>query len=383
MIRSFGKGATWALALASALTISTASPGVAAPAGSGEELSFARTDTTTALVRRDVKDLTLAERSAFISAVLKAKATPDPLDPTHSYYDRFVALHREAFSCKMGWNQRGNWAGAAHFSPTFLPWHRELLLTFEDMLQEVSGDPTMTVPYWDWTDQASTAAVFTADFLGGNGDPAQGYALTTGPFAKGSWRLDILDPISVQKASAIQTDYIQRNFGNFLGKRVYRPKAIDVSHALHATHYDVTPYDAESEIDASFRNMLEGWREAKPATCNEGWIDQSQASGSPHAMHNAIHIWVAGVWTDAKGVDHQGTMGYNTSPNDPVFFLHHANVDRIFAAWERDRLRYFQPLSGAPFGWNAKDTMWPWRDRTINSLFGTIRNGYEYQTLPS
>ena len=32
-------------------------------------------------------------------------------------------------------------------------------------------------------------------------------------------------------------------------------------------------------------------------------------------MHNAVHIWV------------DGDMGPGTSPNDPVFFLHHANVD--------------------------------------------------------
>ena len=42
-------------------------------------------------------------------------------------------------------------------------------------------------------------------------------------------------------------------------------------------------------------------------------------------MHNLVHRWVG------------GSMGPGTSPNDPVFFLHHCNVDRIWvslAHWE-------------------------------------------------
>lgn len=30
-------------------------------------------------------------------------------------------------------------------------------------------------------------------------------------------------------------------------------------------------------------------------------------------------------------------MVVSTSPNDPVFFLHHCNVDRIWATWQKQR----------------------------------------------
>ncbi|MFV2064736.1 MAG: tyrosinase family protein [Chloroflexota bacterium] len=34
-------------------------------------------------------------------------------------------------------------------------------------------------------------------------------------------------------------------------------------------------------------------------------------------------------------IPHQGTMEpLDVSPNDPIFFLHHANVDRIWASWQ-------------------------------------------------
>ncbi len=335
-------------------------------------------------IRKNVADLSPGEKKAFVDAILAAKATPDPLDPSHSYYDRFVLWHKRAFSCSLGWNQQGNWAGAAHNTPTFLPWHRQFLAEFEQMLRDISGDPTMTVPYWDWTSDASTRAVFSEDFMGGDGNPAQGYAVTTGPFAKGKWTLNILDPVSVQRNQyGTQETHIVRHFGTFAGMRIYRPTVGDVSEATAVARYDHSTYDANSPIGYSFRNMLEGWRDALPATCHKGWMVQNQTTGSAHALHNMVHIWVAGVWTDTGGVGRTGTMGFNTSPNDPVFFLHHANIDRIFAAWEKKHLSTYRPLDGAPFGWNATDTMWPWHDRTINSWFGTVRNGYRYEALPS
>jgi len=340
-------------------------------------------DSSGLTVRKDVKDLTAAEKSAFIAAILKAKSTPDPADPSHSYYDRFVLWHKQAFACSLGWQQKANWAGAAHNSPTFLPWHRQLLSEFEAMLREVSGDPTMSLPYWDWTDPASTAAVLAPDFMGGSGNKSQGYALTTGPFAKGKWTLTVLDPPSVQKASAEEKPYIVRRFGAFPNGGVKLPTADEVHQAVSTPVFDSNPYDGKSPLESSFRNMLEGWRKAKPAVCTKGWIDQSQMSGSPHVMHNGVHIWVAGVWQDPGGVSRQGTMGFNTSPNDPIFFLHHANIDRIFAAWEqRNPTATYRPAANAKLGWNATDTMWPWKDRTIDSWFGTARNGYVYASLP-
>lgn len=38
-------------------------------------------------------------------------------------------------------------------------------------------------------------------------------------------------------------------------------------------------------------------------------------------MHNQVHVWVG------------GDMGPATSRNDPVFYLNHCIVDRIWEAW--------------------------------------------------
>ena len=51
--------------------------------------------------------------------------------------------------------------------------------------------------------------------------------------------------------------------------------------------------------------------------------------------HTMIHPWVGRVISqDDPRTARRGTMIVSTSPNDPVFFLHHANVDRLWAAWQ-------------------------------------------------
>jgi hypothetical protein len=68
-------------------------------------------------------------------------------------------------------------------------------------------------------------------------------------------------------------------------------------------------------------------------------------------MHNAGHNWVGG---------HMGEP--LESPNDPIFYLHHANVDRLWAMWQIDNHwgPGFYPAAGRPVGHNLNDPMWPW-----------------------
>src|SRR5947209_965066 len=49
-----------------------------------------------------------------------------------------------------------------HNCPAFIPWHRELVNRFEDLLREF--DPQISLHYWDWT--TSPMPLFTPDFMG-------------------------------------------------------------------------------------------------------------------------------------------------------------------------------------------------------------------------
>jgi tyrosinase len=49
-------------------------------------------------------------------------------------------------------------------------------------------------------------------------------------------------------------------------------------------------------------------------------------------LHADVHAWVGGTMRDLL-----------TSPADPLFWLHHANIDRIYTSWRKqhaDNSRY-------------------------------------------
>ena len=74
--------------------------------------------------------------------------------------------------------------------------------------------------------------------------------------------------------------------------------------------------------------------------------------------HGAAHVWVGGFVGNAT-----------IAPRDPVFWLIHANVDRLWAEWiDRHQatagFQPFLPLSGGQLGHNLSDSMWPWNGTT-------------------
>jgi Common central domain of tyrosinase len=75
-----------------------------------------------------------------------------------------------------------------------------------------------------------------------------------------------------------------------------------------------------------------------------------------YLLHNGIHVWIGGATADFSD------GGHMTFPpvaiNDPVFWLHHANVDRLWAIWQQHHpgLGYV-PQAGADAGHNGPDTM--------------------------
>ena len=309
-------------------------------------IADARSREAPPLVRKNVKDLTAQERRDFVDAVLKLKSTPSPHDPALSYYDQFVAWHVELSRCEPTDPLMRRSMQMGHQGPMFLPWHREFTLLFERALGEVSGK-RIAVPYWDWTDPESTRAVFSGDFMGGDGDPRDRYAVKTGPFRKGAWQLNV-DPIGLEWASSA-TPYITRRFGSWPTSPL--PSSDDLRFALGAPHYDVAPYGTESDPRESFRNALEGFRPplSSLVACGPDGVMAGGITPGKNELHNAVHLWVGGfIAPRGGGTRVVGTMANVTSsPNDPVFFLHHSMIDRIWASWQaRHGVDSYLPRSG-------------------------------------
>ncbi len=56
-------------------------------------------------------------------------------------------------------------------------------------------------------------------------------------------------------------------------------------------------------------------------------------------------------------------MATGVSPNDPVFWLHHAYVDKLWAQWQRRHpASGYLPLSGTRDVIDLHKTMKPWND---------------------
>ena len=298
----------------------------------------------TALVRRNVTRLSAADKSDLVAAILQMKQKPSPFDARLSYYDQFVQWHLTALTCAK--DDQANNPYPAHASPGFLPWHRIFLVLFERGVHAVTGKP-IALPYWDWTDPGSVDAVFTDDFMGPrSGDLKQNYVITTGPFRKGAWQLKVL---SVPSDDPGQPHDLVRAFGihaNALDAALAPglPTAQELAQAMIVEAYDAQPFDISVAPTRSFRAQLEGWDGWKTLICSTDGVESPIPIDTSFALslHNRVHRFVAGSFKVGDQAWY-GSLKPHTSPNDPVFLLHHAFVDKIWSDWMARHGRQYLP----------------------------------------
>lgn len=266
-------------------------------------------------VRKNQANLTADEKRRLVNALLELKRT--------GRYDRFVITHNQFIM-----SDRDDSDRVGHRSPSFLPWHRRFLLEFEEALQSV--DSEVTLPYWDWTaDRTTSASLWAPDFLGGTGRSRDGRVMD-GPFARsgGNWTLGV---------RVDGRDYLRRNLGGGFGMQL--PTRAEVESVLAMETYDTAPWNSASN---GFRNHLEGWRGVN--------------------LHNRVHVWVG------------GQMATGVSPNDPVFWMHHAFIDKLWADWQALHPDSgYLPTGGTPDVVDLNDTMRPWNDVTPADMLDHTR----------
>jgi len=208
----------------------------------------------------------------------------------------------------------------AHFGPAFPMWHRLFLDVLEQGLNDVMpGGEQITQFYWDWTSPVQTTRLWQNETIGGDGF---GECVQDGPFAHaaGGWNITVAENLvlpfgtpGVQSPSCLVRQFSVH--GTLGGKNPTLPSSNNVAQALQIAAYDSWPYDKNAFGSISFRNVLEGWG----GPYNEG--PNHGVKNPPSRMHNQGHIWTG------------GTMLSMAAPNDPAFFYHHANVDRLYQSW--------------------------------------------------
>ena len=195
----------------------------------------------------------------------------------------------------------------AHGAPGFLPWHRAYLLDLERELQAI--DPSVALPYWRFDQPAPK--LFTPDFFG-----------------------------DVDRHGTVQ-------FG------ATNPLQFWVTDGVQGDHAPTAVQQLESGDQPGRRHH--GSADAGP---------RDGLSGLPHDGRQPAR-------NGAHEFGRARSRSIGTAAKDPLFFLLHCNVDRLWAKWQRQNGRFdpaqaasYDSNPGNPVGHNLPDTMWPWNGVT-------------------
>ncbi|KAK4565674.1 hypothetical protein LTR86_003522 [Recurvomyces mirabilis] len=231
--------------------------------------------------RREWRTLSQDEQQSYISAVLCLRSQPSVLvpDSNRTSYDDFPWIHSH-----VGYY--------THNSAPFLPWHRYFLHIYESTLRDNCGYQGSLV-YWDWTldsDALELSPVFDPETgFGGDGEVGgeisigrTGRCLVDGPFV------------------GITADYYDVKYNPHCLSRGFR----DLEGKLgHIDGHDISRKSIEEVLTLgdyeSFVKLMES------------------------RVHDAIPFGIGGDFETF------------TAPYDPLFFLHHTQLDRLWWLWQQ------------------------------------------------
>ena len=224
-------------------------------------------------VRREVRSLPPGDQTlpAYAEAVRVMKERPDT-DPTSWSYQ--AAIHgSEIEPLQPLWDQ------CKHGSWYFLPWHRMFLYYFERIVREIvlenGGPEDWALPYWNYGLNGVNASLPDAFRNPTNSDGST-------------------NPLYVEE----------------------RAPGINGGALL--------PESATSPAAALARPDFVGVAEFGGGVAPPNQQFWSQTGRIEQTPHNVVHSLVGGA----------GWMGNpNQAAQDPIFWLHHSNIDRIWAVW--------------------------------------------------
>jgi len=102
--------------------------------------------------RRNAKTVGTAERNAYRDALVDIGSAPG-----FEYSDMMQYFRKQNFVHESPNPEHGN--------PAFLPWHREFMNRYENLLRE--SNPLVTLLYWDFTESPTSGTnLFTTNFMG-------------------------------------------------------------------------------------------------------------------------------------------------------------------------------------------------------------------------
>ncbi|KAH6659445.1 hypothetical protein BKA67DRAFT_652674 [Truncatella angustata] len=226
--------------------------------------------------RREWRSLSNDQKVDFISAVRCLASAPSKQIPDDSLYDDFAYVHTDT--------GRDSYDSAA-----FLPYHRYLLYVYERQLKDVCGY-NGNLPYWDWTldwQDLAASPVFTNTSGLGSISGIDSPCVNDGP----------LNDLSLP--------YYDGEYPNCIWR------ALPVHRVAQNSSKQVLSEDSLS-----------------PAAVDKLLLQNTYDEFLLELQKNAKVYIPNGI---------KGNFMEFTAPNDPLFFLHHGQLDRVWWQWQQDR----------------------------------------------
>ena len=207
------------------------------------------------------------------------------------------------------------WNQCQHQSWYFLPWHRGYLAALEAQLRQhiidAGGPQDWALPYWN--------------YFGGDGENFIPPAFTQSKIAGTNTRFDGQDnPL-----------FVTARYGpdNQINGQIYVVIANDKKHR--------SPANENCQKDKSYAgDRIVPNYGGQRTLFNHGGSTSGDIESNPH---NLVHINVGG-YVDIKdsngniiGQEYGLMSDPGTAALDPVFYLHHANIDRMWAIWNQSK----------------------------------------------
>ncbi|KAI5798769.1 hypothetical protein FPQ18DRAFT_366119 [Pyronema domesticum] len=249
--------------------------------------------------------LTTPEKRDYISAVQCLQSQPSNLTSllpgSISRFEEFLGTHIVS-------------TNSVHFVGHFQPWHQYLVATYERELRQKCGYKGAQ-PYWDWTlDVTTNSSIFSAPVL----DPDTGFG-GNGPYVNNAFTPRLAIPGRTGGGCITS--------GPFANLTLHLGPGTNVENNPHCLTRDISPLVTNKALSFAAVNAT---------------LDAADFCSFDIA-HGGVHLGIGGELGTIADV--------YSSPGDPLFYLHHAQMDRLWWKWQQmDPERRLKDIAGPDTG---------------------------------